>query len=218
MSRNEDFRHTTTKALEDRALKFIQSLYPLARKANEENIKETDILFNDEFVDFQFSTKFDRFKEIRFDLVAAGTITASSTKLLLNKMFYDDKSKYASFKDFIDAHIKVKKYGKLLNTTSSSRPHSLLYFIYEKDEKAYKDIKVECPDFIYAVKTDVILDYINKNWKELVTQAKLQFNYRTDSDMYDNLFICIPFKDLEKHNIGYGIDAKLFFSIFNKNN
>lgn len=216
MSKEEDFRSEKTRALEERAIYFIKALCPNTRRANEDKINQTDILVNDLFVDFQYSTNFEHFKDLRFDLIAAGYIKNDiSPKYLLHKIFYDDKTKYKDFKDFLNTWIDIKKYGKILNTESENRPQALIYFIYNKKENEYTNIKEECPDFIYVVKTDDILEYINKNWISLVNKALLHFNIKTPSDRHEGLFITLPFDELRDSNVGAAIDALYFYKILN---
>ena len=216
MSKEEDFRADKTKALEERAIHFIKALCPNTERANYEKINETDILVNGSFVDFQYSTNFERFKDLRFDLIAAGYIKNDlSTRILLHKFFYDDKTKYKDFKEFLNNWIDIKKYGKILNTGSKSRPQALIYFIYNKKESEYSNIKEQCPDFIYVVKTDAILEYINKNWIELVNKVQLHFNIKMPSDRHEGLFITLPFFELIDANVGAAIDALYFYEILN---
>lgn len=213
MSRQEDFRIKITEKLEDRALKIIQGVIPNSRKANIEKVTDTDFLIDGKYADFQFSTSFEKYGDIRFDLISCCSIKNNkSLRQVLYEMGNTDLNPYTNFQEFITNWVAIVKYGKISNLQNSHRPNSLIYFIYNKPE-AELDLATATPDFLYVVQTDALLDYIKKHWKKIVQERRFKFNRQTQSDKYEGLFFVISAKEIEDISLGYVVDLQYFSAI-----
>lgn len=213
MSRQEDFRLKITEKLEERALKIVQGVIPNSRRANDENSRDTDFLIDGKYADFQFSTSFEKYKDIRFDLISCCSIKNKKTiRQVIYEMETADLEPYTNFQKFITNWVDIVKYGKVSNLQNSHRPNSLIYFIYNKQESEL-DLATATPDFLYVVKTDALLDYIKKNWKKVLKERRFKFNRQTKSDMYEGLFFVISAEEIEEIKLGYVIDLQYFSAI-----
>lgn len=215
-----DYKLDKTFSFEERGIQFLKSIGFNIESNNmgEENKTKTDykILKNKTdvnkgffFVDFQFSSDFALYGDIRVDIISAyykkdykanNDIYQSLKKDL--KIFNLEKAK-----EELENIVEVKKYGKLFD----EELNSILFFIFNKNEKSINENDI--PDIITIIPRKTILKFLELYPNKFLKSIK--FNDKSEvKDAHGSAFITVPLSALysiEPFFIVYSHDIKKSF-------
>ena len=208
-----DYKTNKTTELEDRCCCLLNSLGVIAKKNNAVKVTDTDFICGDKYIDFQYSCNFGDWGDIRIDIVSAYKYkngNSSNDRQFVQKSFAKmDSNDFGNHQlaDFLRTQIEIDKWGKVANTGDKQYPHSLVYFIFNNPDKMI-NAKIDTPDYIYFVKTKMLLNYIKTNWKTLVKGNRLLLNDKRElGDLHGSAFFAIQLAELLNNKVGFVIET-----------
>lgn len=198
-----------TDITERRAAKLLCNAGFKAQLNNIEKQNEIDLLVDNKQVDVQFSFNFDKYGDIRFDLLSAFQWNLDSDK---NQFLYDLKCG-TPLKAASEQHIKSnKKYGKYFDQNNDMK--GVLYFLYNGQMPSNKEEFINKPIFsiVYIPKT-LIEKEILGNIKGHAKRTKINDKETNKlKDSFNSAFIPISVKYLvQKYNLPMANNKEDFF-------
>jgi len=207
-----DFYDDITAYLEENAVKLMQSFSLDAKRNNIINKTAPDLEINGKLFDFQWSSNFKKYGDLRIDIISAYSVAERQ------KLYSDIKQNIDNYSDDIIKYLKsimtIQKKGKIFDKSI----YGLIYFFYNEKINIHDgslSFQNNPPDFIVCTKRKDLLKYINKNFTEIIRSNLFKLNYKIGNrtgfgDFHGSAFVCIKLDDLEKHNIISKFECKKF--------
>lgn len=186
------------------------------------------------FIDFQYSNNFNKYGDIRLDVISAYTLKPVTKDLLGNKKpqteardfnkellshikDYISKNPLSSmsFLDAIDRWLTISKPGKIYKKTS--RIDTIVWFMFDNDmggtwggaPDAFEASTV--PYLAYAAPTTGLESFIESSWPALVLENRFKLNDKTGlGDKHGSAFFAVKLEKLLEAGIGTVLQTRSF--------
>lgn len=199
---------TINDYLEDKACYLInQALENSSYKIDRNNLDSNDIDLKTidkttsnlyATVDVQYSMEFQKYGDVRIDLMSAGTLINNINKEIwqLNKQIEFSENHLSEFKSLFT----INKYGKYFDKNAKNMVGIFYYFYKNKFTKNLEEFKTNKADFYFFLPKWVVLNEIRKNPK-----ITIKINDKKANHIYEthhSAFACLNVNELiRKYNL-----------------
>lgn len=191
-----NFYRRNTEILEDRNLTTLRLAGLQAEKNNGARITETDFFCEGVLCDFQYSCAFDRYRDVRVDVVSAYCSPMSRRVLqdTLRQNISDGPPD--DLLAYLGNFMAVQKVGKFFDP-SLRRPEYVLYWFFTGGQEKLNPEK-DHPVAIYRADTRMLEHYLQQTWKMWVRRGRLRLNNKRGlGDRHGSAFFALPVWNLE---------------------
>lgn len=187
-----DYYEAKTKAQERLGCEFLKELGHIVEPNNEIDLTDIDYVMPDgRLIDFQFSENFQKYGDLRIDLISAYRQGGGNRWALQDKIASEANrlNESSDIKHEISKILTVDKWGKYFEENGLS---AVLYFMY--NNRCGAGI---APDKILFVSAESVRDFVRKNWVRLARRKMIRLNEKRHlGDIHGSGFICVNYSDL----------------------
>ncbi len=185
MKKNDLFK--VANIIEDRSVKMLKFLNIDARRNNLDDKKDVDLILNvagiDYTADVQFSQNFEKYKDVRFDLISMAKSEFSISEIENHLK----KSTTGLLFDELKQIMNIIKVGKIYH---KKRPDFLIYWFFNNEMLRPE---TQQPDYILILNTESLVNYLNDYWRYHLNEFKINKKKRNGlEDDFISAFMAMP--------------------------